>query len=105
MKDTPLGSRMPTFTMDRPCSRAKRVRARAHPAERNSSARILEAIIALPLNIFYNTGIATYVWVLSNRKVDAPQGQGPAHRRDQVVPAAPPESRQAQLRDERRTHP
>ncbi len=28
----------------------------------------LEAIIALPLNIFYNTGIATYVWVLANRK-------------------------------------
>jgi type I restriction enzyme M protein len=75
MKDTPLGSRMPTFTMDRPCSRAKRVRARAHPAERNSSARIFEAIIALPLNIFYNTGIATYVWVLSNRKADARKGK------------------------------
>lgn len=28
----------------------------------------LEAIIALPLNIFYNTGISTYIWVLSNRK-------------------------------------
>src|SRR6266704_2361250 len=28
----------------------------------------LEAIVALPLNMFYNTGIATYVWVLSNRK-------------------------------------
>ena len=28
----------------------------------------LEAIVALPLNLFYNTGIATYVWVLTNRK-------------------------------------
>src|SRR5213075_3403618 len=28
----------------------------------------LEAIVALPLNMFYNTGIATYVWVISNRK-------------------------------------
>ncbi len=28
----------------------------------------LEAIIALPLNIFYNTDIATYIWVLTNRK-------------------------------------
>ena len=28
----------------------------------------LEVIVALPLNMFYNTGIATYVWVLSNRK-------------------------------------
>ena len=36
----------------------------------------LEAIVALPLNMFYNTGIATYIWVLSNRK--------PAHRRGHV---------------------
>jgi type I restriction enzyme M protein len=36
----------------------------------------LEAIVALPLNLFYNTGIATYVWVLSNRK--------PAHRKGKV---------------------
>ena len=36
----------------------------------------LEAIVALPLNMFYNTGIATYIWVLTNRK--------PAHRRGQV---------------------
>jgi type I restriction enzyme M protein len=28
----------------------------------------LEAIVALPLNLFYNTGIATYVWLISNRK-------------------------------------
>ena len=34
----------------------------------------LEAIIALPLNIFYNTGIATYIWVLSNRKPAQRQG-------------------------------
>lgn len=35
----------------------------------------LEAIIALPLNIFYNTGIATYIWVLSNRKEDRRKGK------------------------------
>lgn len=35
----------------------------------------LEAIIALPLNLFYNTGIATYVWVLSNRKPEARKGK------------------------------
>ena len=34
----------------------------------------LEAIVALPLNMFYNTGIATYVWVLTNRK--PPQRKG-----------------------------
>ena len=36
----------------------------------------LEAIVALPLNMFYNTGIASYIWVLSNRK--------PLHRRGKV---------------------
>ena len=37
---------------------------------------LLEAIVALPTDMFYNTGIATYVWILSNRK--------PAHRRGMV---------------------
>ena len=36
----------------------------------------LEAIVALPLNMFYNTGIATYIWVLTNRK--------PEHRKGRV---------------------
>ena len=35
----------------------------------------LEAIVALPLNMFYNTGIATYIWVLSNRKSAHRQGK------------------------------
>ena len=35
----------------------------------------LEAIVALPLNMFYNTGIATYVWVLTNRKPAYRQGK------------------------------
>jgi type I restriction enzyme M protein len=35
----------------------------------------LEAIIALPLNLFYNTGIATYIWVLTNRKPEQRRGK------------------------------
>lgn len=35
----------------------------------------LEAIIALPLNMFYNTGIATYIWVLTNRKLEQHRGK------------------------------
>ncbi len=35
----------------------------------------LEAIVALPLNLFYNTGIATYIWVLSNRKLEKRRGK------------------------------
>lgn len=37
----------------------------------------LEAIIALPENMFYNTGIATYIWVLTNRK--PPHKKGKVH--------------------------
>ena len=37
-------------------------------------ADLLEAIIALPNDMFYNTGIATYIWILSNKK--APERRG-----------------------------
>ncbi|MEW5992909.1 MAG: class I SAM-dependent DNA methyltransferase [Candidatus Zixiibacteriota bacterium] len=37
---------------------------------------LLEAIIGLPTDMFYNTGISTYIWVISNRK--------PAHRKGLV---------------------
>ena len=37
---------------------------------------LVEAIIGLPTDMFYNTGISTYVWVVSNRK--------PAHRKGKV---------------------
>jgi type I restriction enzyme M protein len=37
---------------------------------------LVEAIVGLPTDMFYNTGIATYVWILSNKK--------PARRKGQV---------------------
>jgi len=37
---------------------------------------LVEAIVALPTEIFFRTGIATYLWILSNKK--------PGHRKDQV---------------------
>ena len=36
---------------------------------------LVEAIIALPTDMFYNTGISTYVWIVSNRKPAARKGQ------------------------------
>jgi type I restriction enzyme M protein len=36
---------------------------------------LLEAIVALPEQLFYNTGIASYVWLLSNRKSEDRQGK------------------------------
>jgi type I restriction enzyme M protein len=36
---------------------------------------LIEAIIALPTDLFYNTGIATYAWILSNRKDEQRRGK------------------------------
>ena len=36
---------------------------------------LVEAIIGLPTDMFYNTGISTYVWIVSNRKPDARKGK------------------------------
>ena len=36
---------------------------------------LLEAIVGLPTDMFYNTGIATYVWILSNKKPEDRRGQ------------------------------
>jgi type I restriction enzyme M protein len=58
----------------------------------------LEAIVALPLNMFYNTGIATYVWVLSNRK--PPKRRGKVQLIDATgwFQPLPQEPRQEELR-------
>ncbi len=44
---------------------------------------LVEAIVGLPTDTFYNTGISTYAWILSNRK--------PEHRRGkvQLIDASP----------------
>lgn len=74
-KDTPFGSRIAEihngssiFTGD------------AGSGESNAHRYLIEnvlveAIIALPENMFYNTGIDTFVWVLSNRKEDRRKGK------------------------------
>ncbi|WP_392336640.1 class I SAM-dependent DNA methyltransferase [Loktanella salsilacus] len=36
---------------------------------------LLEAIVALPMDMFYNTGISTYVWVLTNKKDPSRKGK------------------------------
>ena len=36
---------------------------------------LLEAIIALPTDMFFNTGISTYIWILSNRKLENRKGK------------------------------
>ncbi|MBO9697515.1 MAG: SAM-dependent DNA methyltransferase [Sphingopyxis sp.] len=75
MKDTPLGSRIADIH-----NGSALFTGEAGSGESNVRRWIiendwLEAIVALPLNIFYNTGIATYVWVLSNRKAEERKGK------------------------------
>lgn len=57
---------------------------------------LLEAIIALPTNMFYNTGIPTFIWILTNNKTESKKRQSPAHKchkrdilhKDEKVPRA-----------------
>lgn len=74
-KDTPLGSRIAEvhngsslFTGDAGSGESN---ARRYLIEND----LVEAIIALPENMFYNTGIGTYIWVLSNKKEDRRKGK------------------------------
>lgn len=73
--DTPLGSRIAEvhngsslFTGDAGSGESN---ARRYLIESD----LVEAVIALPEKMFYNTGIGTYIWVLSNKKKNAAKGR------------------------------
>ena len=69
----------------------------------------LEAVVALPDQLFYNTGISTYFWVVTNRKTPKRRGKGATRRRPRVVDQDAQEPRQQTQTDQRRpdhrTHP
>ncbi len=74
-KDTELGSRIAEvhngssiFTGDAGSGESN---ARRYMIEND----LVEAIIAVPENMFYNTGIGTYIWILSNRKEERRKGK------------------------------
>ena len=74
-KDTELGSRIAEvhngssiFTGDAGSGESN---ARRYLIEND----LVEAIIALPENMFYNTGIGTYIWILSNKKEERRKGK------------------------------
>lgn len=74
-KDSPLGSRIAEvhngssiFTGDAGSGESN---ARRYMIEND----LVEAIIALPENMFYNTGIGTFIWVLSNKKEERRKGK------------------------------
>ena len=75
MKNTDMGSRIlevhngsALFTGD---AEGGESNARRYMLESD----LIEAIIQLPENIFYNTGITTYIWILSNRKEERRKGK------------------------------
>lgn len=74
-KDTPLGSRIAEvhngssiFTGDAGSGESN---ARRFMIEND----LVEAIISLPDNMFYNTGIGTFIWILSNKKEERRKGK------------------------------
>ena len=74
-KDTELGSRIAEvhngssiFTGDAGSGESN---ARRYLIEND----LVEAIIAVPENMFYNTGIGTFIWILSNKKEDRRKGK------------------------------
>ena len=74
-KDTALGSRIAEvhngssiFTGDAGSGESN---ARRYMIEND----LVEAVIALPENMFYNTGIGTYIWILSNKKEERRKGK------------------------------
>lgn len=74
-KDTPLGSRIAEvhngssiFTGDAGSGESN---ARRYMIEND----LVEAIIAVPENMFYNTGIGTFIWLLSNKKEERRKGK------------------------------
>lgn len=74
-KDTPLGSRIAEvhngssiFTGDAGSGESN---ARRYMIEND----LVEAIIAVPENMFYNTGIGTFIWILSNKKEERRKGK------------------------------
>ena len=74
MKDTLTGSRVATVHNGSALFTGDAGQGESNIRQWILENDLLEAIIGLPLNMFYNTGIATYVWVLSNRK--APERRG-----------------------------
>ena len=66
---------------------------------------LLEALIALPEQLFYNTGIATYVWVRHEPQGVRTSRQGAAHRRDLVLGADAQEPGRQASRDPARARP
>jgi type I restriction enzyme M protein len=73
--DTPLGSRIAEIHSGSSMFTGDAGQGESNIRRWIIEQDLLEAIIQLPENMFYNTGIATYIWVLTNRKADHRKGK------------------------------
>jgi type I restriction enzyme M protein len=73
--DTPLGSRIAEIHSGSSMFTGDAGQGESNIRRWIIERDLLEAIIQLPENMFYNTGIATYIWVLSNRKAEHRKGK------------------------------
>lgn len=67
-QDTPLGSRIVEVHNGSSLFTGKAGQGPSNLRQYIIEQDLLEAIVALPEKMFYNTGIGTYLWVLSNKK-------------------------------------
>lgn len=74
LQDAPLGSRIATVHNGSALFTGNAGGGASNIRQYLIENDLLEAIIQLPNNIFYNTGITTYIWVLSNHKAEARRG-------------------------------
>lgn len=74
MKDTPLGTRIVEIHNGSSLFTGKAGGGESNLRRYIIENDLLEAIVAMPEKMFYNTGIGTYVWVVTNRK--APNRRG-----------------------------
>lgn len=75
LQDSPLGSRIATVHNGSALFTGSAGGGASNIRQYLIENDLLEAIIQLPNNIFYNTGITTYVWVLSNNKPAGRKGK------------------------------
>ncbi|MDP0490944.1 MAG: class I SAM-dependent DNA methyltransferase [Verrucomicrobiota bacterium JB023] len=75
LQDAPLGSRIATVHNGSALFTGNAGGGASNIRQYLIENDLLEAIIQLPNNIFYNTGITTYIWVLSNHKPEARRGK------------------------------
>lgn len=74
-KDTPMGTRIVEVHNGSSLFTGKAGQGPSNLRQYILEQDLLEAIVAIPEKMFYNTGIGTYLWVLANKKEERRKGK------------------------------